>query len=229
MTDPNLPPEAQDDVFNAQEDTEIIIDVLANDTDANGDDLTVSIESDPANGTVVVNADQTVTYIANENYSGADSFTYTIDDGYGRTDTASVNITVAAVNDNPVAQNDSASTQYNQAITLTAAQLLQNDSDVENDALEITSVQNAQDGTAVLNSDGSVTFTPDNGFSGAGSFEYTLSDGQGGTSTASVHVDVGSPPDNADVIYGTDNNDMLFGTRDDDIIEANGGNDHVFA
>ena len=133
------------------------------------------------------------------------------------------------MNDNPVAQNDSASTQYNQAVTLTAAQLLQNDSDVENDALEITSVLNAQDGTAVLNSDGSVTFTPDNGFSGAASFEYTLSDGQGGSSTASVHVDVGSPPDNTDVIYGTDNNDMLFGTRDDDIIEANGGNDHVFA
>ena len=229
VTDPNLPPEAQDDVVNAQEDTEIIIDVLANDTDANGDDLTVSIESAPTNGTVVVNADQTVTYTANENYNGADSFTYTIDDGHGRTDTASVNITVAAVNDNPVAQNDSASTQYNQAVTLTAAQLLQNDSDVENDAVEITSVLNAQDGTAVLNSDGSVTFTPDNGFSGAASFEYTLSDGQGGSSTASVHVDVGSPPDNTDVIYGTDNNDMLFGTRDDDIIEANGGNDHVFA
>ncbi|MEC9237016.1 MAG: Ig-like domain-containing protein, partial [Pseudomonadota bacterium] len=77
VTDPNLPPEAQDDVVNAQEDTEIIIDVLANDTDANGDDLTVSIESAPTTGTVVVNADQTVTYTANENYNGADSFTYT--------------------------------------------------------------------------------------------------------------------------------------------------------
>lgn len=120
-------------------------------------------------------------------------------------------------------------TQYNQALLLTAAQLIANDSDVENDTLEIASVHNAQNGAVVLNSDGSVRFTPDTNFSGAASFEYTLSDGNGGTSTASVNVAVSSPPDNNDVLYGTEGDDNLFGTRENDIIEAKGGDDRVFA
>lgn len=229
VTDPNLPPEAQDDLFAAQEDTVTTIDILANDSDVNGDVLTVSLDNGPLNGSVTINADQTITYNPHENYYGEDSFTYTVNDGNGRTDTATVSIIVAAVNDNPEAQNDTASTAYNQAVTIAAAQLLGNDSDIENDTLSIASVQNAQNGSVLLNSDGSVTFTPNSNFSGSASFEYTLSDGNGGTSTASVSVEVGFPPDETDIIYGTENDDFLSGTNDDDRIEANGGNDRVFA
>ena len=225
----NTGPEANDDNVQAVEDTAITIDVLANDNDVDGDILNISIEGSPLNGSVVINADQTITYTPDDNYNGDDSFNYGVDDGHGGTDSATVSLSVSAVNDNPIAQNDTVNTQYNQALLLTAAQLTANDSDIENDTLEIASVQNAQNGAVVLNSDGSVSFTPDTNFSGAARFEYTLSDGNGGTSTASVNVAVSSPPDNNDVLYGTEGDDNLFGTRENDIIEAKGGDDRVFA
>lgn len=225
----NTGPEANDDDVLAEEDTAIIIDVLANDNDADGDAFNVSIEDGPLNGSVAINSDQTITYTPHENYNGDDSFTYSVDDGHGGSDTATVSLNVSAVNDNPVAQNDTANAQYNQALLLTAAQLIANDSDLENDALEIAAVYNAQNGVAVLNSDGSMSFTPETNYSGAASFEYTLSDGNGGTSTATVNIEVGAPPNNNDVLYGTEGNDNLFGTRESDIIEAQGGDDRVFA
>ena len=98
-------PDAEDDSVTTDEDTPVIINVLGNDdTSADGVDPAtgVSIETDPSNGTVVVNADGTITYTPDANYNGPDSFEYTITDGDGDTSTATVDITIDPVNDAPV-------------------------------------------------------------------------------------------------------------------------------
>ena len=91
--DPNpknkpTPPIAVDDASTTEEDTAVVVEVLTNDSDADGDDLTVLSATDPDNGSVTVNADGTVTYTPDEHFNGVDTFTYTISDGKGGSDTA---------------------------------------------------------------------------------------------------------------------------------------------
>ncbi|MCB1893626.1 MAG: tandem-95 repeat protein, partial [Rhodocyclaceae bacterium] len=105
-------------------------------------------------------------------------------------DTATVTINVAPVNDDPVAEDDTGATQEDVPVTFTAAELLANDSDVDGDALTITSVGTSTNGVAVLNADGSVTFTPELDFTGTASFEYTVEDGNGGIDTATVTIEI---------------------------------------
>ena len=103
LDDENSPPVGIDDAATTMpEDTPKAVAVLANDTDADGNPLTVTGVTQPSHGTAVVNADNTVTYTPAANYNGADSFTYTIGDGHGGTSTATVRLTVSAVNDAPV-------------------------------------------------------------------------------------------------------------------------------
>jgi hypothetical protein len=97
-TPANDPPNAVDDTGATTSNTPVTITVLANDTDPDGDTLTVTSVSDPPNGTAVRNADNTVTYTPDNNFVGNDSFTYTISDGRGASDTATVRITVTAPN-----------------------------------------------------------------------------------------------------------------------------------
>ena len=85
------------------EDSPVTIDVLANDTDIDGDTLSVTTVSDPANGTAVNNGDGTVTYTPDLNFTGTDAFTYTADDENGGTDTATVSVSIGEVNDPPIA------------------------------------------------------------------------------------------------------------------------------
>jgi hypothetical protein len=96
--DCNRPPNAVDDAAATTSSTPVTINVLANDTDPDGDTLTVTSVSDPPNGTAVRNADNTVTYTSDNNFTGNDAFTYTISDGRGGSDTATVRITVTAPN-----------------------------------------------------------------------------------------------------------------------------------
>jgi hypothetical protein len=90
----NNPPDAVDDIASTTEDTLVNIDVLDNDSDVDGDTLSVTSVSDPPNGTAEIQPDDTVNYIPDTGYIGADSFTYDISDGNGGSDTATVNVTV---------------------------------------------------------------------------------------------------------------------------------------
>ena len=95
-TDPNDPPIAVDDeALMLTTDGEVVVDVLDNDTDPDGDILSVAAVTDPTSGMVAINADYTVTYTPNVGYVGIDTFTYDASDGY-LTDTATVTITVEA-------------------------------------------------------------------------------------------------------------------------------------
>ncbi len=92
----------------------------------------------------------------------------------------------------PIAVDDQALTSKNRAVTILKEDLLANDSDPDGDPISITSVQNGVGGTAVLDSDGNIIFTPTEGFSGEASFDYTISDGNQGVDTATVMVQVDS-------------------------------------
>ena len=130
-----------------------------------------------ANGAVVVNADNSVTYTPNADFNGTDSYTYTVTSG-GVTETATVNVTVTPVNDDPAAADDAATTLEDQAVVIS---VLANDSDLDGDTVSVSSVTDGANGTVAINGDGTVTYTPNANFNGSDSFSYTLSDGHGGS------------------------------------------------
>ncbi|MDH5210669.1 MAG: tandem-95 repeat protein, partial [Betaproteobacteria bacterium] len=135
------------------------------------------------------------TYTPNQDFNGADSFSYTVTDGAGGTDTATVTLSVGADNDAPVAGDDAFSTAEDVARLITAAELLANDTDVDGDTLTIASFTQAAHGTVVDHLDGTYTYTPNQDFNGADSFSYTVTDGAGGTDTATVTLSVGADND----------------------------------
>ncbi len=96
----NNAPVANDDSVTTTEQTEVVINVLGNDSDPDGDELTVtSIDTGPANGIAVINADGSISYTPNAGFIGTDTFTYTITDANGDTATATVTITVTMLAD----------------------------------------------------------------------------------------------------------------------------------
>ncbi|MBN1859531.1 tandem-95 repeat protein, partial [Candidatus Bipolaricaulota bacterium] len=123
----NDSPTANDDSDTTPEDTPVTVDVLANDTDPDGDPLTVQSVTQPANGTVTNNVGD-VTYIPNPNFCGSDTFTYTISDGRGGSDTAAVMIEVACVDDPVDAVNDGYTTPEDTTLTVSVPGLMANDS-----------------------------------------------------------------------------------------------------
>ena len=127
-------------------------------------------------------------------FNGAVNLSYDVSDGTS-TVAGSLDVTVAAVNDAPVAVADSASTNEDSAVTIFASALLANDSDVEGDTLTLTGVSNAVGGGVALDGNGDVVFTPDADFNGSASFDYTVSDGNGGTATQTVAVTVAAVND----------------------------------
>jgi VCBS repeat-containing protein len=190
----NSAPVAQDDSATTQTNTPLNIaaaTLLANDTDANNDTLTITSVQGATNGTVAL-TNGSIVFTPTKDYSGAASFNYTVSDGHGGTSTATVGVTVNASNHAPVAFNDAASTAVDTPVTITSATLLGNDTDADGDPLSITSVQGATNGTVALVG-GNVVFTPTAKYSGPASFSYTISDGHGGTSSASVSITVGTP------------------------------------
>jgi VCBS repeat-containing protein len=178
----NDAPVAVNDTATTDEDTAASINVIANDTDVDNTNAELSVSSftQPSHGTVSRNADGTLKYTPAADYNGPDSFTYKAKDSSLDSNTATVSITVTAVNDAPVAVDDTATTPEDTPVKFLASELLGNDStgpaNESGQTLTIKSVTNGQNGQAVLNTDGSVTFTPAANFNGAASFDYTVCD-----------------------------------------------------
>jgi GTPase SAR1 family protein len=183
---PNLPPDAKDDTNSTEFGKTTIISVLTNDTDPENKPLTVISTTTPANGSVVINSDGTITYTPRPGYSGNDTFSYTIRDEAGNQDTATVTVTVRP-NLPPDAKNDTNTTDYGKTTTIN---VLTNDTDPENKPLTIISVTNPSNGTVVINPDGTITYTPRSGFNGNDTFSYTIRDDAGNQDTATVTVTV---------------------------------------
>ena len=155
--------------------------------DDDGDTLIYTKDTNPAHGTVTVNSNGTYIYTPNNNWHGTDNFTVLVSDGNGGTAVSTVTITVNSVNDIPVAQNDTTTTKEGKSININ---VLGNDSDADGDSLTVTNVTQPNHGTAAINTDGTITYTPNNNWYGTDSFTYTVSDGNGGTTTATVTITV---------------------------------------
>ncbi|ENJ1742775.1 tandem-95 repeat protein [Vibrio parahaemolyticus] len=157
------------------EDTSTVIKVLGNDT-FEGDGKVVSLDTNngPANGTVSVNPDGSVTYTPNDNYQGTDSFTYIVTSG-GVSESTTVSVDVTPVNDAPVAKDDTAITDEDTPVTI---DVLPNDNDIDGDKLSIqsASVPEAQGKVEIV--DGKLVFTPAENFNGDAEITYTVTDGQ---------------------------------------------------
>ncbi len=186
VTGINQVPVAGDDSAATLEDTPVVITVLANDTDGDGQALSVQLASQPASGSATVNGDHTVTYSPALNSNGSVSFTYQASDGLAPSNLATVTVTVNAVNDAPVAQNDSATTAFNTPVTIN---VLSNDSDVEANPLTVTGLSTPSFGVVTLFA-GGVEYTPNAGFVGIDTFTYRAWDGSLESSPATVTVTV---------------------------------------
>lgn len=198
----NIAPDAVNDgVIVGNEDTAFVINMatlLANDTDANGDKLTITSVQAGLHGTAAIVNGQVV-FTPDTNYNGPASFTYTISDGKGGVDTATVNLNINPVNDAPTALADG-TIAGNEGVPLVinVATLLANDTDVDGDKLAVSSVQSATHGSVAL-VNGQIVFTPAASYSGPASFTYTVSDGNGGFSTATVSLDIAAAIHNLEV------------------------------
>jgi outer membrane protein OmpA-like peptidoglycan-associated protein len=167
-----------------------LINVLANDTDADGDALMVMSVTQPANGSVT-NAGNGVVYTPRAGFVGTDTFTYMVKDPSGATATGTVTITVTApvVDRPPVAVNDAATTLRDTAVTI---DVLANDSDPERLPLTLQSVTTPAHGTASIVA-GKVLYTPTAGYAGSDTFNYTIRDAGGNQATAAVNITVTAP------------------------------------
>ena len=177
--------------------------VLVNDTDADGDALTAVKVTDPAHGTLVLNADGSYRYTPAANFFGFDTFTYKASDGAGESNVATVTIGVNNVNDAPVAAEDSYSTARDQTLSVNRANgLLKNDTDPDlvsgNPAGEtlsaVTEFFEFEDlpdhGTLTLNADGSFTYAPATGYVGTDAFVYFAVDGSGQGHGTTVNLNI---------------------------------------
>ncbi|MEQ9236054.1 Ig-like domain-containing protein [Coleofasciculus sp. E2-BRE-01] len=200
----NFPPVANNDTFTTDEDTPISLNLLANDSDLDTNDtLTISaVDTTNTQGIVQINSDGTVTYTPATAFqslgvgeSATDQFTYTLDDGNNHTATAIVSVTVNGINDIPIANNDTTTTDEDTATTIA---VLDNDSDIENDTVIVSGVDTTNtQGNVTVNADGTITYNPNTAFQdlGAGetstdTFNYTITDGNQGTNTATVTVTI---------------------------------------
>jgi PKD repeat protein len=195
ITAVNDPSVANDDSTTTVEDTAVTINVAANDSDIDGDlnpasaNTTCTGCSGPTNGILTNNNDGTFTYTPNLDFNGTDSFVYGICDILGLCDTATVTITVDAVNDPPVANADTATTTEDTPVIIDVAA---NDSDPDGNLDPNSANENStpSNGTLDNNGDGTCTYTPNSGFTGPDSFTYQICDLEGLCDTASVSITV---------------------------------------
>lgn len=192
----NTAPVAASDSYSTNKNTALSLvkpGVLLNDTDVDTDTLSAIKVSDPVHGMLELNADGSFNYTPAMGYTGPDSFTYKANDGTADSNETTVNITV--VNTAPVAASDSYSTNKNTAFTIAAPGILSNDSDVDDDTITAVKVSDPVHGTLALNADGSFTYTPTEGFTGADSFTYKANDGIADSSETTVNIAVNALPD----------------------------------
>jgi len=253
LNDTNSPPDAKDDSATTKEDNAVTIDVLANDSDPDGDALTVGGVTQPANGSAAINADNTVTYTPKSNFNGTDTFTYTVSDGNGATDTATVTVTANAVNDAPtvavaaggscgtndrsgtikltVEDQETAVADLSLSVTTSNGTLVPTSNLTfggtgANRTLTATAVS-GRTGTATLTvtvSDGTATGTPlALTLKAGGNSNDTLAGTSATTSLSGTDILLGQ--NGADVLNGLGANDLLCGGRGNDTLSGDAGDD----
>jgi len=188
---PNILPVAEPHSVTTTEDTPVEISLIGSDSDS--DPLAYSMVTVPSHGSLSGTAPN-LTYTPNTNFNGSDSFTFKVNDGAADSAPAAVSITVSPVNDPPVANDDTATTQEDTPVKI---DVLTNDADIDNvgrylylDTLSLTAVSQGTNGSVTINPDSTLTYNPNANFYGSDTFTYTISDNEGLTDTAKVTVTV---------------------------------------
>ncbi|HEX2937061.1 MAG TPA: Ig-like domain-containing protein, partial [Bacteroidales bacterium] len=163
------------------EDSNVVIDVLSNDTGLGDGGIVVSVSSNPAHGTVTVNPDRTITYTPAPDYYGQDSFTYKVCDSNGDCIEGTVNVTVNNVNDVPSLNNDAYSGNEGSVATV---YVLANDAGLGDGGITVSILADGKHGTAVVNPDKTITYTPAGGFFGKDTITYQVCDANNECATA---------------------------------------------
>jgi len=181
----NTPPLANNDKATTSANTAVTIAVLANDSDPDGDSLSVTTISGVSNGTAKLNSNGSISFTPASGYSGSTSFSYSISDGRGGSANAQVSVSVAASTlQAPVANADQVSLS---SISPVVIPVLANDSDPQGAKLTVVGVTQGSKGTVTINADGTLTYSPSRSLKSSDSFSYTISNGSK-TASASVTV-----------------------------------------
>ncbi len=190
---PNTPPAAVNDAYAVDQDTMLTVaapGVLANDSDPDGDPLTAALVSNVTKGSLTLNGNGSFSYTPNAGYTGSDSFTYKANDGKADSNTATVSITVRAVNHPPAAVNDAYSIVSGSILNVAAPGVLANDTDADGNPLTAVLVSNVSKGGLTLNSNGSFSYTSNAGYTGNDSFTYKANDGKADSNIATVSITI---------------------------------------
>ena len=181
----NHAPVAQDGSLTTMENT--AKSGILNATDPDGNTLVYNIVSTPGLGQVSLDQDTgSFTYSPNGNANGTDSFSFKVTDGNLDSNVAKVTITIVSSNHPPVTADDVMSTNEDSAVTIN---VLANDSDLDGDAITLTSVGQASSGT-VTRSGNNVVYMPHANFNGADTFSYAVTDAKGAIATGKVVITV---------------------------------------
>lgn len=209
LTDPpEVVPVAVDDAVTIDEDSgPVSIDVLANDTDPNGDTLTVVSATVPADQGTVGIVDNQVVFTPAPNFNGDATISYTVEDPDGNQSSAEVAVTITPVEDAPVTVGDTASTDEDTPVTIDP---LANDSDSDGQPLAISGTPTSPNGTVTVNPDGTIEFTPDPDFNGPTTIDYIAVDPDGNETPGQITVDVAAVNDAPVVV--DDRAETDFGT-----------------
>jgi len=189
---------AFDDYYSTDEDTTLNVvapGVLGNDLGPANGTLTAILISNVSNGILNLNSNGAFQYIPNNNYFGTDLFIYKAYDGKIYSNNATVTITINAINDPPVANDDYYTTDEDTTLNIPAPGILTNDTDEENEPLTAILISNVSNGILNLNSNGAFEYSPDNNYFGTDSFTYKANDSSAESNTATVHITVDSVND----------------------------------
>ncbi len=199
----NARPDAQGDIKLLSEDVPAVISVLSNDSDPDGSILEVNAATQGSHGTVVMNANGTITYSPALNYYGADEFQYTVSDGLGATQTATVSLVIQPVNDAPLGVADQFAVVAGGQLIAGGQGVLSNDVDAEGSSLAAMLQSGPEHGALTFAEDGSFEYAPTTGFLGDDSFTYRASDGvlSGAPVTVTLHVIPPTPVSSSDAYY----------------------------
>ncbi|MGN6544931.1 MAG: tandem-95 repeat protein [Aureliella sp.] len=194
----NDAPVAANDAYAATEDQPLSVSlagILSNDADAESSSLAVSSFSNPSHGTLSLNADGSFTYTPDANFNGIDSFTYSVSDGSLDSNLATVTLSIAAVNDAPVAAGDSFSTAEDTPLGAGVTGVLLNDTDVDGNTLQAVRVSGPAHGSLTLSANGTFAYTPAANFNGIDTFTYVANDGLVSSNVATVTIAIAAVND----------------------------------
>lgn len=187
-------PTAVNDTATVNEDSSVIVNVMANDADVDGDTISV-VSADATNGTVSINANGSLLYTPTANFNGPATITYTISDGNGAQDNASVNVNVVQVNDLPVVSGFASTVEEDAIVSIN---VLSGASDSDGDVLSVSNVS-ASDGAVSIAANGDLIYAPAADFNGTAIITFTIIDGQGGSVQGTVEVVISPVNDSPEV------------------------------